>query len=71
MEYQCEWLKKLLPAVILVFVIWPDSIFSTTVSWWIVVVSAVLLLVHQFACKKCCNGSCESAEKVKPKRKKK
>ena len=71
MEFQCDWLKKLLPVLILVFVIWPNSIFSATVSWWIVVVSAALLLVHQFACKKCCNNSCEVDIKEKPKRKEK
>ena len=73
MEDYCKWLKMVLPAVILVFAIWPSQILSVTNSRWVVVVSAALLLVHQFACKKCCNGVCGSEEEVKakPKRKKK
>lgn len=67
MENYCKWLKMALPALILVFVIWPDLV---SFSRLIVVVSAALLLVHEFACKKHCDGVCGEEEK-KPKKKKK
>ena len=68
MEDYCKWLKSLLPALILVFALWPDLV---SFSRWIVVISAALLLVHQHACKSCYSGSCETDMKEKPKKKKK
>jgi len=55
MEHGCRWVEGLLAVLILVFVIWPTQIFSYAVSWWIVVVSAALILIHSLFCRKC-NG---------------
>lgn len=66
-NYNCIWVQAVLAALILVFTIWPTLIFSAAVSWWIVVVSAVLLLVHALSCKKC-GGVCVGMVKGKRKR---
>ena len=76
MDVNCGWVQAVLSALVLVFVIWPTQILSATFSWWIVVVSAALLLWHAVSCKKCCGLMCsigsdtsESDVKEKPKRK--
>ncbi len=68
MEDYHKWFGTLLPALILVFAIWPNLV---SFSRWIVIVSAALLLVHHHACKQCCTGSCGSDEAEKSKKKKK
>ena len=57
MYTHCGWIQTVLSVLILVFVIWPTSIFPAMISWWIVVVSAALLLVHALVCNKC-DGVC-------------
>jgi len=52
-DMNCGWIQAILAVVIIVFTIWPTSIFSATVSWWLVIISAVLLLWHAVSCKKC------------------
>jgi len=59
----CGWIQTVLAALILVFAIWPTAIFSAMISWWIVVVSAALLLIHALVCHKC-EGVC--AKWMKP-----
>ena len=59
----CGWTQTVLALLILVFTIWPTVVFSAMVSYWIVVVSAALLLVHALACHKC-GGVC--AKWMKP-----
>lgn len=46
MKCNCMWTEVVLAVLILVFTIWPTLIFSATVSYWIVVVSAAILLIH-------------------------
>ena len=53
----CRWIEALLAIVIIVFTKWSGMIFTGTVSMWIVIVSAVLLLLHALFCKHC-NGLC-------------
>ena len=65
----CMWVEAVLAVLILVFVIWPTQIFSAAVSWWVVVVSAVLLLIHALSCNKC-GGVCVEMVKDKSKKKK-
>ncbi|MBI2043375.1 hypothetical protein HYT25_03230 [Candidatus Pacearchaeota archaeon] len=57
MYMHCGWIQTILSALILVFVIWPTSVFSSAVSQWIVVISAALLLIHALVCHKC-GGVC-------------
>ena len=46
MKCNCMWTEVVLVALVLIFTIWPTIIFSATISFWIVVVSAALLLIH-------------------------
>lgn len=64
MDLNCRWVEGGLAALILVFVIWPTQIFSATVSWWLVVIAAAVLLVHSLFCHKC-NGLCVGMMKGK------
>ena len=64
MDVNCGWVQAVLSVLILVFVIWPTQILSATVSWWIVVVSAALLLWHAISCKKCCGLMCSMGTNV-------
>ena len=70
MNVNCGWIQTVLAVLILVFMIWPTQIFSAMVSWWIVVVSAVLLLIHALSCHKC-GGVCVGMVKGNKKRRKK
>ena len=63
---ECKRVEGVLAILILVFVIWPTQIVSASISWWIVVISAILLLIHSLHCYKCGGG--KSARKVKVKR---
>jgi hypothetical protein len=71
MEYNCKWIKSALAVLILVFAVWPTLVFSAEISKWVVVVSAALILVHEWSCKKCCGGSCQEDMDEKPKSKSK
>lgn len=64
MNCNCKWVESVLAVLILVFVIWPTQIFSATVSWWIVIISAALLLIHSLSCRKC-GGLCTGLGKGK------
>jgi len=66
-DVNCGWVQTVLAVLILVFVIWPTQIFSAAVSWWIVIISAVLLLIHAVICKKC-SGICAPGTKRGKKR---
>ena len=68
-DTNCGWIQTVLAVLILVFAIWPTQIFSATVSTWIVIVSAVLLLIHAVICKKC-DGICAGMVKDKISKKK-
>jgi len=57
MNCNCKWVELVLAVVILVFTIWPSQILSAGISWWLVVIAAVLLIVHSLFCSKC-NGIC-------------
>jgi len=69
MNVNCMWVEGVLAALILVFTIWPTLIFSATVSWWIVVISAALLIIHALTCHKC-GGICAGMVKGKKRGKK-
>ena len=60
----CMLVELVLAVVILVFTIWPSQIFSATVSWWLVVIAAVLLIIHSVTCKHC-GGVCAKMMKGK------
>jgi len=49
----CRWCELLLAVVIIVFTWWPMQIFSAVISKWIVIISAVILVVHSLLCHKC------------------
>jgi len=53
MSYHCGWVGVILSALILIFVIWPTQIIPQMYSWWVVVISAALLLLHALTCKRC------------------
>lgn len=67
-DLNCGWIQSVLAVLILVFVIWPTQILSATLSWWVVVVSASLLLIHAVVCKKCCGMICSISPTPKRKR---
>lgn len=64
MTCDCKWIELVLAVVILVFTIWPSQILSTGISWWLVVIAAVLLVVHSLFCNKC-GGVCAGIIKGK------
>ncbi len=68
----CKWGEALLALIVLVFTIWPTQILSATMSWWLVVIAAALILIHSLFCKKCgglcCMGKMSNMD-MKPKRK--
>ena len=69
MCHSCNWVQLVLAALILIFAFW-----QTVASKWIIVVAAVLILVHSFACPCCKEGSemwKQKHAKAKPKKKKK
>ncbi len=47
-----SWCESILAIIILVFALW-----RTMYSWWIVVTTAIILLIHSFMCKKCFVGA--------------
>jgi len=57
MECNCKWTEVIIALVILIVVIWPD-LLGMSVSWWITIIAAVVLLAHAFMCKNC--GSCKT-----------
>jgi len=60
--------ESVLAMLILVFVIWPTQIFSATVSKWIVIIAAVLLILHLFCpCRKSCEVASVNVKKPKKK----
>lgn len=61
-KMNCGWIQAVLAVLILVFAFWPTQIVSSTVSMWIVIVSAALLLIHAVVCMKC-NGICAPMSK--------
>ena len=64
MNCNCKWYELVLAVIILVFVIWPTQILSATVSWWLIVIAAVLLIIHSLFCNKC-SGLCTGMIKGK------
>lgn len=68
MDLHCGWVQTVLAVLILVFVIWPIQILSASISWWIVVISATLLLIHGLSCHKCCGVCVGMNKKGKSKR---
>lgn len=56
MNCNCKWIESVLALVVLVFAVWPDML-GLVVSKWIVIVAAVLLFIHAWTCKSCCNTS--------------
>jgi len=43
-----SWCEAILGIIILVFVLW-----ETTISKWVVIIAAIVLIWHSFMCKKC------------------
>jgi len=65
------WTEGVLAALVLVFTIWSGVIFSTTISYWIVIVSAALLLIHAIRphSEHCCSMKAKGGSRVKSKTK--
>ena len=62
MGCDCKWAETVLSLIILVFTLWPTAIFSAMASKWLVVLSAVVLLVHSLSCR---NLSCKPVKSEK------
>ncbi|MEK6855556.1 MAG: hypothetical protein AABX66_00180 [Nanoarchaeota archaeon] len=71
----CKLMKSVIAIVIAVLAIWPSLIGYST-SKWLIFVGAIVLLVHDWCCRKCsmccgaCGGSCD-AEMSRPSKKRK
>jgi len=61
MECNCKWTETILGIVILVFALWGGMYAD-----WVIIISAVLLLIHAWKCKNC--GTCMPEEQSKPMR---
>lgn len=46
----CKWTEAIIGIVIFVMALWPN-LLGASVSKWITVIAAVILLVHAFMCK--------------------
>ena len=66
----CKWTEIIAGLVILVFTMWPTLVFSAMVSKWLVVISAVVLLLHGLLHHKCSCGMCMKEEMPKNKKRK-
>lgn len=51
-----SWCEAIIAVIILVFALWPD-IVGAIAAKWIIVIAAIVLLIHSFACKKCFAGN--------------
>lgn len=49
MNCNCQWTETILAIVILVFAFWTTWMYSQ----WVVIIAAILLLIHAWACKNC------------------
>ena len=70
----CRWTELVLAVVILVFTLWPTQIFSATVSWWLVIIAAAILLLHAIFhhrchCSMCMSGETMAAPRARSRRK--
>lgn len=63
MGCDCKWAETVLSLIILVFALWPN-ILSPVLSKWLVVASAVILLVHSLSCKNLSSCKPMKSEKV-------
>jgi hypothetical protein len=43
-----SWCESILGLIVLVFALW-----QTAYSQWIIVISAIIMIIHSFTCKKC------------------
>lgn len=59
MNCNCKWTETVLAIIILVFAFWTSWAYSQ----WVVIIAAVLLLIHAWACKSCAN--CDMKEMPK------
>jgi len=48
----CRWTETILGVVILIVTLWP-ALLGNSVSMWIVIITAVLLILHAWTCKNC------------------
>jgi len=64
----CKWTEIIIALVILIVTIWPN-IVGATVSMWLVVIAAALLLIHALKCG--CTGMCGPSTSGKATKKKK
>ncbi len=60
----CKWTETILAVVILVF-----SFLESDLGFWVIIISAVLLLLHAWTCKNC--GMCSTDVGIPLKKKKK
>ena len=62
MNYNCKWLEVVLLLLIIIWAIWAN-LFGIP-SFWVIIVAAVILLIHELGCK-----NCHVNMKAKPKKK--
>ena len=46
-----SWCELILGAIIIIFALW-----QTAYSQWVIIITAVILIIHSFTCKKCFTG---------------
>ena len=64
MHKNCRWVEVVLLLLIIIWTLWNNLLGIST--FWVVIVLAVILLIHEFGCK-----ACHVKVKPKPKKRKK
>ena len=64
--YSCKWCEVVLLLLIIIWTLWNNLLGIST--FWVVLVLAVILLIHELSNGKCCTGM---KSKAKPKKRKK
>jgi len=53
MGCNCKVVEAVLSLIIILFAVWPNLLGDTTYSKWVIIIAALLMLIHSFACKNC------------------
>jgi len=64
MNHNCKWAEVILLLLIIIWAIWAN-LFGIP-SFWVIIIAAVILLIHELSNKSCCTDV-----KAKPKKRKK
>ena len=49
----CKWTETIIGVVILVVTLWPN-LLGASVSWWLTVIAAAILILHAWRCSGVC-----------------